>query len=301
MEGIAEPNVSVVISTLNRRASLERCIEAFRSMTTARHWELVIIYQDETDGTREYLSTLLEKPLPRVRLKKAFEPKLGLATARNTGWRIAKGGIVAFTDDDCYVSKDYLDSLVQVFEDDPEIGFLTGRLLLFDASDYKITIQESLQPRNFRAGEFIAAGSVHGANMAFRRRVLEQIGGFDESLGSGTCFPSEDIDAAAAAVWSGVSGVYDPRPVIYHHHGRKTECEAESLRAGYDAGRGAYYTKYILRGPARAQYVNAWVKSIAKDFLAAVPSGRAPQKSLRELKAGLHFAVKQLARIQCTR
>jgi glycosyltransferase involved in cell wall biosynthesis len=37
-------------------------------------------------------------------VKYAFEPAVGLANARNCGWRMARGDIVAFTDDDCYVA-----------------------------------------------------------------------------------------------------------------------------------------------------------------------------------------------------
>jgi GT2 family glycosyltransferase len=76
-------------------------------------------------------------------VRTTFEPRTGLALARNKGWRIAKANIIAFTDDDCcYVPETYVDSIVQVFHDNAEAGFLGGRILLFDPRDYNITTLE---------------------------------------------------------------------------------------------------------------------------------------------------------------
>src|SRR6185312_4972124 len=103
----------------------------------------------------------------------------------------------------------------------------------------------------FAPRTFLPAGTVHSANMAFRRTVLTRIGGFDPDFGAGTRFPAEDIVAAATAVWSGIAGAYDPRPTVYHHHGRKTERQGRILWKAYDVARGAYYAKFILRPDTR--------------------------------------------------
>jgi GT2 family glycosyltransferase len=285
------PALSVVICTRNRFSKLERCVDALLSVTTARDWELVIVDNGSTDGTSEYLASIDQKQFNRVHVTTTFEPKRGLAAARNRGWRTANAGIVAFTDDDCYVSKHYVDSVIQVFEEDLSIGFLAGRILLFDSLDCRITTEESQHRRAFRPRTFIAAGAVQGANVAFRRTILERIGGFDERLGAGTPFPCEDIDAAAAALWSGAIGVYDPRPVVYHHHGRRTGREARELMRGYDAGRGAYYAKYILKRASRLEYVMGWIRSVGKEWVWALRRGRFPQRWLRELCSGLRFAL----------
>jgi GT2 family glycosyltransferase len=288
-------DLSVVVCTRNRVNKLKRCIDALLSVTTPRDCELVIVDNDSTDGTSEYLESIDQKQFNRIYVKTQFEPKRGASAGKNKGWRTSNGGIVAFTDDDCYVSKDYVDSIVQVFDDDPRIGFLAGRILLFDSLDYPITINESEHRCEFRPWTFIAAGTVQGANMAFRRIVLERIGGFDERLGAGTLFSGDDINAAAAALWSGVVGVYDPRPLVYHHHGRRTEDEARELMRSYDVGRGAYYAKFILSRSSRAEYVKAWIKSIGKDCLGTLQRGRLPRKSIYELSGALQFAYRQAA------
>jgi GT2 family glycosyltransferase len=285
------PALSVVVCTRNRLSKLKRCVNALLSATTARDWELAIVDNGSTDGTSEYLASIGQKQFNRAYVTTTFEPRRGLAAARNKGWPTTRADIIAFTDDDCYASETYADSILQVFQDYPEAGFLAGRILLFDPADYKITIQESQDQCYFRPRAFVAAGDVQGANMAFRRTTLQRIAGFDERLGPGTQFNCEDIDAAAAALWAGIPGVYDPRPVVYHHHGRRTEREVQELIRSYDAGRGAYYARYTLRKDSRSEYIRAWIRSIRYDCVGALRGGRLPRRSLRELSSGLRLAL----------
>lgn len=293
---ISVPILSVVICSRNRLEKLKRCIDALSSVTTIHNWEVVIVDNGSSDGTDEYLSSIEGRETDQLRIINVFEPKIGLAAARNRGWRSATADLVSFTDDDCYVSAEYVDSIVSVFEENTEAGFLGGRILLHDNTDYKITTEESLSRHSFTPRVFVPAGAVQGANMAFRRTVLERIGGFDESMGAGTPFPCEDIDAVAAALWAGIPGVYDPRPVVYHHHGRKTEGDVNALKRSYDAGRGGYYAKYALKKASTWQYSKAWIASVRSEFLETIRLGRFPtmERSLRELSAGFRYAFSEL-------
>lgn len=173
-----------------------------------------------------------------------FQPIKGLSNARNAGCAVATGEILAFTDDDCYVDPDYLVALDNMFQDQ-QVGYGTGRIMLYDPSDFRVTINESMQHKEFPPGKYIAPGEVKGANMAFRRSVLAEISGFDPLFGSGAFFPSEDCDAAARASIGGNKGVYDPHLCVYHHHGRKAG-NLGAIYRDYDVGRGAYHAKLLL-------------------------------------------------------
>lgn len=284
------PAIAIVICTLNRCTTLRRAVDAMRAIETSHNWELVIVNNGSTDETPDYLAIIRGERFGHCRVLAVTESKRGLAASRNRGWRSASASLVAFTDDDCYVAKDYVDAIFSVFEENPAIGCAAGRILLFDPSDHPTTVSESETRRDLLPRTYIAAGTVHGANMAFRRAALETIGGFDERLGAGTPFPSEDVDAFAAAIWSGMRGVYDPRPLVLHHHGRKTGPAVARLQDSYHAGRGAYFFKYVSRADSRKQYVLAWTRSVAKDCLTSSLRGRIPQRSIRELAAALHFA-----------
>jgi GT2 family glycosyltransferase len=227
------------------------------------------------------------------------EPRVGLGIARNAGWHSAEGDIIVFTDDDCYVAPDFIEAFAQAFSDLPQVGFIGGRILLRDLSDQRITILEDVERREFTPYSFVSAGAIQGANMAFRRRTLELIGGFDERLGAGTPFPCEDIDAVASALWLGIAGAYDPRPTVFHAHGRKTEPECRSLMAAYDAGRGAYYAKRLLDPRSRRTYLRAWCSSIWRELQEAAnfaKSGRIHTigRSRREIISAFRYGASRM-------
>jgi GT2 family glycosyltransferase len=90
--------------------------------------------------------------------------------------------------------------------------------------------------------------------MAFRREVLDEIGGFDPLFGAGSLFPAEDLDAASRASAVGWKGQYRPDIVVRHHHGRKTS-DAARMWKSYGLGTGACFMKLFLRGPDRVRLV----------------------------------------------
>lgn len=289
--------LSIIICTYNRVDSLRQCVQALACVETDYEWELVIVDNGSSDSTGAFLASLPRR-INNANVIRGFEPKRGVAAARNKGLSLARGDVIAFTDDDCYVLRNYVDVMISSFELNREIGFVGGRILLYDQSDIKMTIQEcedyfALQPRTF-----IAAGTIQGANMAFRKAVLDRIGGFDEHLGAGMTFACEDIDAVTAASWAGIAGAYDPRPTVYHHHRRKTKHEENELRKSYDKGRGAYYVKYILRRDLRSKYLKTWIRFVTRGIINGNFRQRcwAMRQSLRELSGGVHYAVRRLIR-----
>lgn len=245
--------ISLVICTRNRANQLALCLKSLLQIECDYPWELVIIDNGSTDNTSNVIeqfqgffsgqSTMLVEDTP------------GLARARNRGWRAASGEIIAFTDDDCYPDIKFLQNYIECFAEDSRLGFIGGRILLYDPTDYRITIQESEEQQKIPACSFINPGLIQGANFACRKEALESVNGFDNLLGAGTDFPCEDVDILARMSGVGWSGLYDPRPLVYHHHQRKTEAEADQLRLEYDKGRGAYYAKCLANSVLRRAYL----------------------------------------------
>jgi GT2 family glycosyltransferase len=287
--------ISIIVCTRNRVDSLRRCVQTLASIKSSYEWELVIVDNGSNDGTRAFLASL-PRQLNYANVLTTCEPRRGLSAARNKGVSQAHGDIVAFTGDDCYVTENYVDAMISAFAVRSEIGFVGGRILLYDKSDVKFTVLERedyliLQPRTF-----LASGTIQGANMAFRKKVICEIGGFDENLGAGTSFACEDVDAGAAALWAGVMGAYDPNPTVYHHHGRKTKGELRDLRKAYDKGRGAYFAKYILQSDSGSEYLRQWMRHIIGGVSSGSFRGRlwASRRSFRELSGGLHYVIARL-------
>lgn len=248
--------VSLIICTRNRAASLRTCLTYVSQLQSPGNWELIVVDNGSSDETpnllKEYAATA---PFPVVLI---HEPNPGLSRARNAGIAKATGGIIAFTDDDCYVTADFLKEIVKVFEDE-NIGFMGGRVLLFDPSDAPRTIRPECVPYRIEPYQFIDAGQLIGANMAFRRSLLVSIGAFDPAFGAGSRFRSgEDTDIQARASAMGAIGAYAPTPLVWHHHGRKPGRDCDALDKNYDYGRGAYFAKFIMAPQTRLLFLKNW-------------------------------------------
>jgi glycosyltransferase involved in cell wall biosynthesis len=249
--------VSLIVCTRNRAAHLPEFLARVASLEAPPGaWELIVVDNGSTDATPLLLDRFARSaPFP---VQCVHAPAPGLSRARNAGLAHARGDILAFTDDDCYPRPDFLRALVDAFdEDDP--GFVGGRVVLHDPCDARICIKDLPEAIDVRPRSFVAAGLIHGANMALKRDVVCAVGEFDPLLGAGTpCVAGEDTDYIARAVWAGWGGRYDPRAVVAHHHGRKPGHDAETHRRGYDRGRGAYYMKHLLNARSRRVYLSGW-------------------------------------------
>lgn len=239
--------ISVVICTRNRAESLKKTLDSLRAMDVPDFsWELIVVDNNSTDNTREIVDEYKIKS--GLNVVYVFEKKRGLANARNAGIKKAKGEIIAFTDDDVIVDKNWLSCIVNEFESDSSISLMGGRVELYDPNDQPVTIRTLKERRYFTSLDQLFS-LIPGCNMAFRRTVLEALKNFDPSFGAGTRLQSaEDSDFFYRAYKRGFRMAYSPDFLVYHNHGRRTEEQVHRLKKGYVIGRGAFYCKYILRG-----------------------------------------------------
>jgi glycosyltransferase involved in cell wall biosynthesis len=250
-------DLSLLICTRNRATQLAQTLERVSAIRSQLKWELIVVDNESTDGTSavvaEFAATC-DRPVQMI-----IQPGRGVACAKNSGWRSARSAIVVCIDDDCYPEEDYLDSIFECFSNDPKLGFVGGRILLHDPTDRRITIQESLEPLSFPPGSFIQPGVIQGANIAYRWAALTEVDGFDPWFGAGALYSGDETELMARISAAGWYGAYDPKPLVYHHHGRKTAEEEWHLMRWYDRGRGAYYAKCMLNRAMRNVYVKNWL------------------------------------------
>jgi glycosyltransferase involved in cell wall biosynthesis len=280
--------ISLIICTRNRAARLPEFFDHLGQLAPPPGGaEVILVDNGSSDETPDVLQGFVTRaPFP-VHCVRA--PVRGLARARNAGLAQACGAILAFTDDDCYVCPEYLEAVVQVFEEAGG-GFLGGRVVLHDPTDAPIGIMDVEIAAEIGVRSFVPAGVIHGANMAVARDVVRSIGGFDPLLGAGTaCMAGEDTEYVARAAWAGWTGRYDPRPVVAHHHRRKPGPEAERQIKGYDYGRGAYYAKFVLDPRSRSVYLRRWYWRARAEWSAA-RRGRLR----RELAGAVRYLIRRL-------
>jgi len=167
--------VSIIVPTYKRPALLKRCIEALISQDfPEQEYEIIIV----TDGIDEDSNQMLSQSGLLDFFNNIFcyslPFKKGPAAARNAGWRIAKGDLILFTDDDCIPDFNWIKNLYNAFE---FYGYsaiaLTGKVVVPLSS---APTDFELNTANLETAEFVTA------NCACTKTSLEMVNGFDEAF-----------------------------------------------------------------------------------------------------------------------
>jgi GT2 family glycosyltransferase len=254
------PSVTVVVATRERQVLLASCLEALRELDYPNYDVVVVDNAPATDQTER----LIADKYPEVRYVREDQP--GLAAAHNCGLRAAMGSILAFTDDDVRVDRQWLTETVRAFQAGPDVACVTGLILpaelqtraqiMLEAhgqfgKGYRQRIFDLKQNRPadplfpFTAGQL---GS--GANMSFNTEMLRAMGGFDQATGTGTVARGgDDLAAFFAVIAAGHSLVYQPAAMVWHRHRRDLE-SLSNQAYGYGVGLGAYLASALTSHPS---------------------------------------------------
>lgn len=282
-------DISLIICTRNRAAILLPHLDSLAKIITHSNFlEIIIVDNGSADSTPDILADFAAKYPDVVSIMREEAP--GLSRARNTGYKMAKGDIVVFTDDDCYPNPDFIEKIASSFRTNGW-DYLGGRVNLFDPLDAPVTIKTDTELFAISPKSHIETGILHGANLSFKKFVLDYLNGFDTRFGAGTSIMSaEDTDVLARASAAGFSGGYDPGPTVAHHHRRQKKEDIEKINAGYDMGRGAYYAKMILVSEVRFLYLKHWYWRCH-----LFTKNRAYSRILRELRGAAKFYASEIA------
>jgi GT2 family glycosyltransferase len=211
-ERIEMTHVSVVIPTHNRATDLEVCLEALLRQTyPADRFEILVADDGSTDGTEQLVERIRGRSDHQVRWLGG--PRRGPSAARNRGIRHAKGQWVAMTDDDCLPAPDWLERLCDAVEAHPEWAGCGGRIVRRNESRISRFIDDSrTMDHPVTDGQVIYLVT---ANAIYRKAVLDEVGGFEESIG----WPGgEDPDLSDRIRERGYRLGVEPAAVISHKH-----------------------------------------------------------------------------------
>lgn len=232
---MGSPSLAIVICSRDRAAFLAGALAAIDAVRRADD-EVVFVDSASTDpAVRDVTASF-----PHFTAVRCDRP--GLALARNVGVAASTAPVVAFTDDDCRPEAGWTDVLNEVFDAEPRLGFVTGRVEADRLVGPKISVGGGEDPLTFEYGADPSKLG-HGANFAVRREALDAVGGFDEALGVGARFAgAEDHDAFWRILRAGWVGRYEPRALVVHHQWR-TRRQYLKSQYGYGLGNGAFAVK----------------------------------------------------------
>ncbi len=225
---VPPPLLSIVVCTHNRAALLPRCLEALQQQEgiAAAEIEVLVIDNRSTDSTRHVAESFTDR---HVAVRYVFESHLGLSVARNTGLAEARSPLVAFVDDDAFAEPQWAEAVLTSFANaDDRVAVVAGRVFPEWETmppDCMTPFLEALftvhdrgdEPRVMAPTEYFV-----GANMTFRRDVLQQLGGFETRLGriGSSLLSNEETHLRDQLASRGWQCVYAPRAIVHHHIGK---------------------------------------------------------------------------------
>lgn len=160
--------VSVIVASYNNRKFIRKCVESILNQTF-KNFELIVIDDCSIDNSYNILKRFKDRRLKIIKNKK----NSGISISRNKGIKVAKGEYVFFTDGDCTVTKNWIKEGLRVFKDKKCLGvegktYYVSKNFVPTASDRVV--------ENLNGGKFMTC------NMAYSKKVLKKVSGFDIKL-----------------------------------------------------------------------------------------------------------------------
>lgn len=232
------PSISLIIPAYNEEDYLPACLDAIMETVAGKAIEIIVVDNNSTDGTKAVIERY-----PAVTY--AFEPRKGITRARQRGFQVSKGDILAYVDADTRPPAGWIEMIWEHFAARRDLACLSGPYSFYDLSGIR---------RRISTGWFVAARPISsitgylmvGGNFAIRRDVLKKMGGFDSSIE----FYGEDVDIAKRAKKHG-KVLFSPRFVM-------PTSARRMKKQGFAKIAGIYFANYfsvVFRGkPATKDY-----------------------------------------------
>ncbi|MBL8141062.1 MAG: glycosyltransferase [Acidobacteria bacterium] len=202
----AWPRVSVVVCAYNAADTIGECLASLAQLSYP-DVETIVINDGSRDDTGDVARTFAGVRVIDI-------PNGGLSAARNLGLQVATGEIVAYTDADVRVDRDWLTFLVQPFVQSDVVGCGGPNVVPPDDPWLAQCVARAPGGPTHVLLDDRTAEHVPGCNMAFRRAALAAIGGFNPIyLRAG-----DDVDVCWRLMAGGGRIGFAPAALVWHRH-----------------------------------------------------------------------------------
>lgn len=244
------PSVSVLIATRDRPQELQRSVASVLAGDYP-HFEIIVIDQGR-------VPPLLPSDR-RLRVVRSSSRVAGKSRALNEAIALATGSILAFTDDDCTVAADWLESGTSLLLNEPDVGLVFGKVTAIPHDPDELFVPSFL-PTERLVLKGVSSAHIRGGgggNMFVRRHVMDEIRGFDPLLGPGMIFKAcEEYDVFYRTLRAGFGVARDPNTVVVHWGGRPmADGSGPQLLRDYFFGEGVVLGKHSRVGDRHAAWL----------------------------------------------
>lgn len=210
-----EKEVSIIIPTYNRKDLISTCLKSLSSLTYS-HYEIIVVDDASEDDTSNLIKSEFKKAKIIIN-----NIRRGPAYCKNQGILRSKGQFIWFLDSDSIiVDNDCLSNMVDILENNREVGCVGGELLN-EAGLYLVRVDENNISRKLKFEEntkhnfnMVQVRSLMTCNLFMKKELLLRIGGFDTDY----FYISEDTDICERVHTLGYSIILDYRTLVLHQY-----------------------------------------------------------------------------------
>ncbi|MBI3758021.1 MAG: glycosyltransferase [Deltaproteobacteria bacterium] len=253
------PKVSVVVCAYNADRTMAACLTSLEKLNY-QNYEVIVVNDGSTDRTRS-----ISEQFDFIHL--INQENKGLSAARNVGIAAATGEIVAFTDSDCVADPDWLTYLVGTFLrtgrsavggpnfPPPEETLVPSAVAVSPGGPTHVLLNDEV------------AEHIPGCNMAFKKKALEEIAGFDPVFRAA----GDDVDLCWRLQNAGYPIGFSPAAIVWHFR-RNTVKAYLNQQRGYGKAEAQLYFKHPYRFNLLGQ--SRWLGRIYGDLSSFFLSSR---------------------------
>jgi len=235
--GAHPPDVSIVVPTFNRAASVQRLLASFASQDIARErFEIVVVSDGSSDGTFE----LVRNGTWGSDVRPLEQRNRGRAAACNLGVQAARGGLVVFLDDDMQPVPAFVRAHLDAHRDAPALIGIGPVPVHLDSRSaplvkFRAEVFDAKLKKLARADRPPAISDAYTGNASVSRERFLSVGGFDEGFRR---YGHEDYELVRRLVGAGGAIALIPEAVAVQHYEKSF---AQLARDIEDEGTTALY------------------------------------------------------------
>lgn len=195
---LIEGMTSIIIVTHNRLDQTKKCIKNVRKHTP-ESYEIIFVDNGSTDGTVKWLQGQVRENKNNRMIEN--KENVGLTRGRNQGINLSQGEFILLLDNEVIAVDGWLNGMLKCLNCTSDTGIVgpmtnngTGRQKVTDESCQSVNYLDKYAAKFKRQYHYrrIPCRNIAGFCMLFKRTLVEKIGLFDESFGTGH-FEDEDF------------------------------------------------------------------------------------------------------------